>query len=78
MLVGILKNRKKIQKEKMNIEALKVYIITLILPFVWYFALKNHSAIHARFTHRLFIIFIFMFWILLAKIWGVDKRSKKE
>ena len=78
MAVGLIKNRKKMQKGKINVEALIVYAVTSVLPFVWYFALKNHSAIHARFTHRLFIIFIFMFWILLAKIWGVDKESEKK
>ena len=78
LLMGIIKNKKYPRKDKINVVQLAVYLITSVLPFIWYFALKNHSAIHARFTHRLFLIFIFAFWIVLAKMWGIDNLKKDK
>lgn len=78
LLIGMIKNKKYPRRNKINVVQLIIYLITSVLPFIWYFALKNHSAIHARFTHRLLIIFIFTFWILLAKIWGIDNSKKEE
>jgi len=78
IVIGIIRNTKQSQKNKINLPQLIIFLVTAILPFAWYFALKNHSAIHARFTHRLLIIFIFAFWILLAKIWGVNRQQKEK
>ncbi len=74
MGTGIIRNKNS--KSKINVPELLVYIVIAILPFIWYLTLKNHSAIHARFTHRLLIISIYAFWMVLAKIWGFDKDEK--
>ena len=38
--------------ELQNIKSNIAFIVIAIMPFIWYFALKNHSQIHAFFTHR--------------------------
>lgn len=75
IITGMIKDKKQFPKNKIKVEQLVIYIVTMVLPFAWYFALKNHSAIHARFTHRLLLISIFTFWMLLVKIWGVDRQK---
>lgn len=48
------------------------YSIIIYLPFIWYFILKNHSAIHAFFTYKNISITIFA--ILIAIF---DTNTKK-
>ena len=76
MLIGIIKNKGKLIINQTNITQLLMYLAISLLPFIWYFVLKNHSAVHARFTHRLFIISIFAFWTFLAKFWGVERKKE--
>ena len=74
MGAGIIRNRNT--KLKINPSELLIFLIIAILPFIWYIALKNHSAMHARYTHRLVFISIYSFWMFLAKIWGFDKEDR--
>ena len=76
MLIGIIRNRGILIKNKTNVIQLLMFLIILLLPFIWFFVLKNHSAMHSRFTHRLFIISIFSFWIFLSKVSGVEHKKE--
>ena len=76
MLIGIIKNRGFILKNKKETIQTFIYLAIALLPFIWFLILKNHSAMHARFTHRLFIISIFTFWVFIAKVWKLE--GKKE
>lgn len=44
------------------------YIFILILPFVWYFVLSNHSYIHYLFTSRILMLSVFAVWSYISNI----------
>jgi len=74
MGAGIIRNRNT--RLKINPSEFIIYLIIAVLPFIWYFVLKNHSVVYARYTHRLMLISIYSLWIFLAKIWGFDKEDR--
>lgn len=53
-----------------------LYIIFTILPFVWYFCMKNHSYIHSFQTYRLLSISIMAFFAFLTTLVFSQKATK--
>ena len=43
------------------------YIIIVLLPFIWYALVKNHSYVHARFTYRILLVSVFGLLVLTVK-----------
>ena len=65
--LGILIVQKKDNKEiTKELEARFPYIVIAIIPFVWYFVLKNHSMYHSFFTYRNLLLTIITMPIIIA------------
>lgn len=59
--------------ERINVKRLIPYLLIGSIPFVWYYVLRNHVFIHARFTFRISVI------VILALQFGIiSLRKKKE
>ncbi len=56
-------------------ENVPIFLISLI-PFVWYFALGNHTIMHLRFIYRHMLIFLIGILICLKNIWIIQKKKK--
>ena len=71
------KDNNKITKE---LEARFPYIVIAIMPFVWYFVLKNHSMYHSFFTYRNLLLTIITVPIIIAfsKQLYTEKVKRKE
>lgn len=71
------KDKNKITKE---LEARFPYILIAIMPFVWYFVLKNHSMYHSFFTYRNLLLTIITVPIIIAfsKQLYTEKVKRKE
>ena len=52
---------KKNTKEKIP------YALMAIIPFIWYILIKNHSYVHARFTHRNLLLTVFSLSIIIIE-----------
>lgn len=63
----IVKKNKKITLLK-NIKQSIPYIFIGILPFAWYFILKQHSTIHSFFTYRILCITIISILTIVNKL----------
>lgn len=57
-----------------NLNKILPFILTSLMPIVWYFTLKNHSYIHAFFTFRILSILFFSVFIILIKIWRTNEN----
>lgn len=65
-------------KEKKNTKVL-FYIIISMLPFVWYFVVRQHSYLHAIFTYRiLYITGIANILILSEYLPSTKKKIEKK
>ena len=51
------------------------FILTALLPIVWYFALRQHSVIHAFFTYRILIITLISLMILPDILFEREKEK---
>ena len=56
MEIAVMTTVLNIRKVKSIKNLLIIYSIIAVLPFVWMFAIKNHSFSHARFTFRILFI----------------------
>lgn len=59
IIIIVLLIYKKITVKKWEFKHYIEYVVIGLLPFVWYFILKNHSYIHCWFTYREMTITIF-------------------
>ena len=75
IIVRIFRNGVELQNIKNNAAC----IIIAIMPFVWYFVLKNHSQIHAFFTHReLAVSYLAVLFFFTAIVSEKKTLSKKK
>lgn len=57
---------------KQNLVNCIPYVITAIIPLIWFFILKEHSFTHAFFTYRILIITIISVLVIVRKIYQVE------
>ncbi len=67
---------KKVEQMKVQIKKLLPYFVIGILPFIWYLVLRNHSAFHAFFTYRNWILTLLGVQMIVIKIAGYRKERK--
>lgn len=67
--------KKKVIRQNL-VDALP-YAIIMIMPFVWYLLLMNHSYNHAFFTYRDLLLFYIALPLLLQKIVEKEKDIKQ-
>ena len=76
IIVRIFRNGIELQSIKNSVS----YIIIAIMPFAWYFVLKNHSQIHAFFTHRelavAYLAVLFFFTAIVSEKRTLSKKNK--
>ena len=76
IIVKIFRNGIELQSIKNSVS----YIIIAIMPFAWYFVLKNHSQIHAFFTHRelavAYLAVLFFFTAIVSEKRTLSKKNK--
>ena len=65
---------KKVEQMKVQIKELLPYFIIVILPFIWYLVLRNHSSFHAFFTYRNWILTLLGAQMIVIKIAGYKKE----
>lgn len=68
LLVQAIRNYNKKIDWKENLKECIPYVFCLLLPFMWYFVLKQHSYIHAFFTYRILVIAIISLFMISSKI----------
>jgi len=75
ILAGIASEK----KNKINI-CLLPFLINSIIPFIWYFVVKNHSYIHPFYSYKLLSITVINILIIVANICGLYKikNNKQE
>ncbi len=61
-------NRKNLKSWVKVIEKALPYVIILLMPFAWYFAVRGHSYEHAFFTYRDLLILLTCIPIVLLKL----------
>lgn len=76
--IFMFKNRNVQVDIKGNLKRCIPYIFIGMLPFAWYLALKQHSVIHAFFTHRILVISIIALFIIGANIFEEDRSNKQS
>lgn len=70
MIIFVIVFGIKIHKEqtgKKFLKYLKEFLLLLVLPFIWYLVVSNHSYIHCWFTYRDIVIFTFAGMCVLVK-----------
>ena len=73
--IGYLVGRiKKVEQIRVKIKDIFPYILISILPFAWYLVLRNHSAFHAFFTYRNWILTLLGVQMIVIKIAGYKKE----
>ena len=74
IILKMLRNGVNMQKIKCNI----IFLVVAFMPFIWYFALKNHSYIHAFFAHReLAVTCLAILFYLVSIVSDTSRLSKK-
>lgn len=68
LIIQAIRNYKKQINWKENLKECVPYCFCLLLPFMWYFVLKQHSYIHAFFTYRILMIAIISIFMIATKI----------
>lgn len=68
IIIKFIINRKKTINIKENLKIALPYMLIAILPFVWYFVLKQHSLMHSFFTYRIFCITIISIFVITEKL----------
>ena len=79
IILLMLSRRYKVKMKKFLVyfkENIPIFLISL-LPFVWYFALGNHTIMHLRFVYRHMLIFLIGVLICLKNVWIIEKKDKK-
>lgn len=66
-----------IKKMPINIKILP-YIVNSIIPFVWYFLIKNHSWLHPFFAYKLLAISIINILVIYIYIFKLYKNEEKK
>lgn len=74
-MIKIIVNIKKKINIKDNLLQCIPFILTALLPIVWYFALRQHSVIHAFFTYRILIITLISLMILPDILFKKEKEK---
>ena len=64
----LIANAKQIKNAPDIIRNILPYVITLMIPFVWYFVVREHSAEHSFFTYRNMMITFCSMPIIALKI----------
>lgn len=64
----MVRNIKIVQGFFLKVQLYISYVLIIPMPFVWFFALSNHTKIHHNFTFRCLSISIFAFSSLIAKL----------
>lgn len=75
-MAKVIINIKKKIDIKENLLCCIPYVLTSILPIVWYFVLRQHSVIHAFFTYRILIITLISLLILPDKLFEREKEKE--
>lgn len=73
LLATILPEFIKAKYTKSTFKLTAIYLIIFVLPFVWYFVLGNHSAVHYWFTYRTLSVSDFA---LLMSLIAITKQNK--
>ena len=73
-----IKKHKKEQTEKIQLPKVCIFVILALFPFVWYFALQNHSYIHSFFTYGILGITILNLQIAFTLFMGLQDDLLKE
>lgn len=76
-IIKMVINKKKKVNFKQNLEEIIPYIITGIMPFVWYFVIREHSYIHSFFTYRIMIISIISLFIIIDKAYQPEENTEQ-
>lgn len=76
--IKLIINRNEKFNIKNNIQIALPYLFIGILPFVWYFVLKQHSMIHSFFTYRILCITVICLFIITEKLTVFEKDKKEE
>ena len=71
------KTEKKISKHSCKILLGVPYLIIGLYPFIWWYALRNHSYLHWHFTYRNISVFVFAFLEHLGYIISTYKSQKQ-
>lgn len=67
------KNRIRVSENFVNVVP---YLIILLMPFAWYFVLKDHSYYHAYFTYRTLTVAFVAIPIVLLKLTEKERVEK--
>ena len=79
IVIAIIKNRKK--KIKINVVNIIPFIIIMLYPIIWYFAVKQHTLKHFFFAGRIILLSIISFLVIIATLLGYyakERKSKEE
>ena len=79
IVIAIIKNRKK--KIKINVVNIIPFIIIMLYPIIWYFAVKQHTLKHFFFAGRIILLSIISFLVIIATLLGYyakERNSKEE
>ena len=79
IVITIIKNRKK--KIKINVVNIIPFIIIMLYPIIWYFAVKQHTLKHFFFAGRIILLSIISFLVIIATLLGYyakERKSKEE
>ncbi len=80
--LGAIINFIKYRKNKINIEENIInslpYCIIMIMPFVWYFVLRDHSYEHACFTYRTLVLTLIGFMLIFIKIAETENKNSEN
>lgn len=72
-LIMYKKNRIRVSENFVNVVP---YLIILLMPFAWYFVLKDHSYYHAYFTYRTLTVAFVAIPIILLKLTEKERVEK--
>lgn len=72
-LIMYKKNRIRVSENFVNVVP---YLIILLMPFAWYFVLKDHSYYHAYFTYRTLTVAFVAIPIVLLKLTEKERVEK--
>lgn len=75
MLVVMIRNRKENINIKENLKRCIPYVITFMMPIVWYLTIKQHSYTHSFMVYRGLVVSIISMFIILSKLLEVEKEE---
>ncbi len=77
-IIKLIKNRNGKINAKQNLYTTIPFICSVILPFIWYLALRQHSYIHTFFTYKILIITIISIFIIADKILEPENKGNEN